>query len=206
MPSSNHRRRRSWPEADALLATQPGSSTKGPTWTPQRRPSVLMVYFSYTHQTKKVLEAMAEVLRDQDCDVTLAAVEFTDPRYEKRFESFPLKKPYREMFGNDPGRVPGQARADAIPDAVTEREYDFVVVGAPTWWLSTDVAMRTFMESDTAARCSKGSRSLESYVVAATGSTTARPCGETGRRGGGFVDGIHFRLSRWTGALIASPS
>ena len=44
------------------------------------RPSVLMVYFSYTHQTEKVMESMAEVLRHRGCETTLASIEFTDPR------------------------------------------------------------------------------------------------------------------------------
>ncbi len=49
------------------------------------RPSVLFVYFTYTNQTRKVIDAMAEVLRGRDVDVTLAAIEFTDPRYAGRF-------------------------------------------------------------------------------------------------------------------------
>ena len=45
------------------------------------RPSVLFIYFTYTNQTRKVIDAMAEVLRGRGCDVQLAAIEFTDPRY-----------------------------------------------------------------------------------------------------------------------------
>ena len=39
---------------------------------------------------------MAEVLRGRGCDVSLAAIEFTDPRYEKRFKDFPMPRPFRE--------------------------------------------------------------------------------------------------------------
>jgi hypothetical protein len=39
---------------------------------------------------------------------------------------------------------------------VTEPQYDFVVVRAPTWWLSTDVPIREFLESDTAAKVLEG--------------------------------------------------
>jgi flavodoxin len=52
--------------------------------------SVLFVYYSYTQQTKKVVEAMAEVLRRRNADVTLAAIELTDPRYAARFNEFPM--------------------------------------------------------------------------------------------------------------------
>jgi flavodoxin len=123
---------------------------------PTNRPSVLFAYFTYTNQTKKVLDVMAEVLGQHNVDVTFARIELTDPRYEKRFESFPLKKPYREMFGMIPAELRDKPVKIVIPDAVTEREYDMVVVGAPTWWLSTDVAMRTFMETDTAKQILKG--------------------------------------------------
>ena len=44
-------------------------------------PSVLFVYFTYTKQTLKVVEAMAEVLRGRGCDVQLAAMVSTgEPR------------------------------------------------------------------------------------------------------------------------------
>ncbi len=36
-----------------------------------------------------------------------------------------------------------------IPDVVTERDYDLVCIGSPTWWLSTDIPIRSFLESDT---------------------------------------------------------
>ena len=54
------------------------------------KPSVLFIYFTYTNQTHKVIDAMAEVLRGHGCDVTLAAIEFTDPRYAARFRQFPM--------------------------------------------------------------------------------------------------------------------
>ena len=36
------------------------------------KPSVLFVYFTYTNQTQKVIDVMAEVLRGHGIDVTLA--------------------------------------------------------------------------------------------------------------------------------------
>jgi menaquinone-dependent protoporphyrinogen IX oxidase len=61
------------------------------------RPSVLFVYYTYTQQTLKVAETMASVLRDRGCDVQLAAIEFTDPRYAARFTEFPMPRPFREI-------------------------------------------------------------------------------------------------------------
>jgi hypothetical protein len=43
-----------------------------------------------------VVEAAAEVLRSRGCEVHLAAIEFIDPRYAKRFEVFPMPHPFLE--------------------------------------------------------------------------------------------------------------
>jgi len=37
-----------------------------------------------------------------------------------------------------------------VPDVVTGQDYDLVVVGSPTWWLSTNVPVRSFLQSETA--------------------------------------------------------
>src|SRR3954466_6092564 len=78
-------------------------------WIPRRSgmhakptPSALFVYFTYTKQTLKVVEAMSEVLERRGCDVHHAAIEFEDPRYASRFEAFPMPHPYREVYGMIP--------------------------------------------------------------------------------------------------------
>jgi hypothetical protein len=40
-------------------------------------------------------EAMGEMLRGRGFDVNLTAIEFTDPRYQKRFSQFPMPRPFR---------------------------------------------------------------------------------------------------------------
>ncbi len=155
--------------------------------------SVLFAYFSFTNQTKKVLDVMAEVLRANDCEVTFAPIELTDPRYEKRFETFPFKKPYREMLGMIPIELRDKPVKIEIPAAVTEREYDLVVVGAPTWWLSTDVPMRSFMESDE-ARKALGGKPFATVICCRRywkhNFKTLQRKGKT--LGANFTDGIHF--------------
>lgn len=159
------------------------------------KPSVLFVYFTYTNQTRKVVDVMAEVLRDRDVDVTLAAIEFTDPRYAARFREFPMPHPLRELIGMIPAEVPRRRAAEiVIPDVVTERDYDLVCIGAPTWWLSTDVPIRSFLQSEAATRVLKG----KPFAVAVCcrrywkhNLKTVRRMG-TGR-GGDFFGGIHFR-------------
>ncbi len=157
------------------------------------KPSVLFVYYTYTQQTFKVVEAMAGVLRDRGCEVALAAIEFTDSRYADRFRQFPLAHPYRDVFGMIPPEFRGATGTIRIPDVVTEREYDLVCIGSPTWWLSTNMPIRSFLESETAGRVLKGKR----FAVAVLcrrywrhNLNTVRRLGTA--RGGIFVDGIHF--------------
>src|SRR6266705_2995146 len=120
------------------------------------KPSVLCVYFTYTQQTLKVVEVMGEVLRARGCDVELAAIEFTDPRYEKRFREFPMPRPFLEVVAMIPAELRRRPAKIAIPDVVTGRDYDLVCIGSPTWWLSTDVPIRSFLESDTASQVLNG--------------------------------------------------
>src|SRR5271167_4012955 len=191
MLSSLHRRRRSWPEADSSQLSQSDGRTDMHTAT---KPSVLMVYYSYTHQTETSMELMAQVLRDRGCETTLAPIEFTDPRYQKRFMQFPMPKPFLEVVAMIPAELGHKRAKIGIPDVVTERRYDFVVIGAPTWWLSTDVPIREFLESDTAAKVLEG-KSFTGVVCCRRywkhNLKSVRRIGT--KRGGNFVDGIGFR-------------
>ncbi len=65
---------------------------------------------------------MAEVLRSRVCHVTLAAIEFTGPRYAGRFQEFPMPHPLRELVGMIPAESPRRRPVKiAVPGVVTER-------------------------------------------------------------------------------------
>jgi hypothetical protein len=71
----------------------------------------VFVYCTYTQRTLKVLQAMGEVLRDRGCDVRMADIEFTEPRYSDRFNEFLMPHPFREVVGMIPAefrRGPGR--------------------------------------------------------------------------------------------------
>jgi menaquinone-dependent protoporphyrinogen IX oxidase len=161
---------------------------------PAGKPSVLFVYYTYTQQTRKVAEAMADVLRGRGCDVHLAAIEFTDPRYEKRFKKFPMPRPFLEVVAMIPAELRRRPAKIGIPAVVTERDYDLVCIGSPTWWLTTDVPIRSFLESDTASRVLNG----KPFAAAVPCRRYWRHNLKTVRRlgtklGGVYTDGIHFR-------------
>ena len=116
---------------------------------------------------------MSEVFERRGCDVHRAVIEFDEPRYAKRFETFPMPHPFREVLGMIPAELRRRPAKIGIPATVTEREYDLVVVGSPTWWLSTNVPIRSFLESDVAARV-LDQRPFAAFVVCRrySGSTT----------------------------------
>ncbi len=151
---------------------------------------------------------MAEVLRGRGCDVQLAAIEFTDPRYAGRFQEFPIPHPFRELVGMIPAESPRRRPAKiAIPDVVTDRDYDLVCIGSPAWWLSTDVPVRSFLQSETATRVLGGKPFAAAAVCCRQYwkhnlKTVRRLSTE---RGGVFADGIHFRYQGGQVRSLLSP-
>jgi hypothetical protein len=157
------------------------------------KPSVLFVYYTYTQQTLKIVETMADVFRARGCDAVLAPIEFTDLRYAHRFKQFRLAHPYRDLFGMIPPALRRTTGTIRVPDAMTAREYDLVCIGSPTWWLSTNVPIRSFLESKIASQVLNGKR----FAVAVLCRRYWRHNLNTVRRlatkcGGVFVDEIHF--------------
>ena len=158
-----------------------------------RQPHVLLLYFTYTGQSLKVLEAAADVLRDRGCQVSSAQVEFTDPKFSKRFAQFPLRHVWRDMFSVQPAqsrKVTGEIR---VPDEARRGDYDLVCIGSPTWWRDTSMPLRSYLESDDAATILAG----KPFAVFVVCRRYWRENLETVRKlavakGGRFLDEIHF--------------
>ncbi len=70
----------------------------------------------------------------------------------------PCRTRSERSWGCSPSRHAGGRETISFPDVVTEPDYDLVCIGAPTWWLSTNVPIRSFLESETASRVLKGKR------------------------------------------------
>src|SRR4051795_1860355 len=156
-------------------------------------PRALLAYYTYTQQSLKVAEVIAEVLRERGCEVHLAGIELTDSRYADRFSRFPLRHAYRDIFGMLPAQLRGATGEIRIPDEAREGEYDLICIGSPTWWLKTSVPIRSFLKSDTAGQLLAGKR-FAAYVVCrrywSINLKTVRKLGT--EQGGDYVDGIHF--------------
>jgi hypothetical protein len=157
------------------------------------KPKVLFVYYTYSRQTLRVVEAMTSALRDRGCEVRQAKIEFTDPRYAQRFSRFPFRHVYLDLFAMFPAqmrRATGQIR---VPDEAREGDYDLVCIGSPTWWLTTCMPVRSFMQSDAAKQLLAGKR-FAAFAVCRrywrNNLNTVRNLGI--KQGGKFIDGTDF--------------
>ena len=106
-------------------------------------PHVLFVYYSFTQQTRRVADTMADTLRGRGYDVTEAAIEFTDAHYGKRFSKRPMSWPIAKIFSMLPAQVRRKTGEIGIPPAASGGDYDLVVIGSPTWWLTTCMPVRS---------------------------------------------------------------
>lgn len=158
-------------------------------------PRVLFVYFTYTQQSLKVAEAMADVLRQRGCEVRLAPIELTDSRYAERFTRFPLRHAVWDIVGMMPAQARSATGEIRIPDEAKD-DYDLIIIGSPTWWLKTSVPIRSFLKSDTAARLLDGKPFAAFVVCRRYWGFNLRAVRKLGTaRGGEYVDGIHFSFA-----------
>jgi menaquinone-dependent protoporphyrinogen IX oxidase len=129
------------------------------------RPRALVVYFTYSKQALKITEAIEGELRDRGLDVTRAEIEFTDARYASVFAQFPLKHTFRDLFKLLPAQLRRATGEIRIPESVEAGRYDLVVIGSPTWWLTTCMPIRSFLESDTARRVLGHGQQVAAFAV-----------------------------------------
>jgi menaquinone-dependent protoporphyrinogen IX oxidase len=155
---------------------------------------VLIVYFTYTQQSRRVAETMAEGFRAKGCSVDLAAIEFTDKRWAERFTRFPLKHAYLDVVGMLPAQLRNATGEIEVPVEAREGEYDLVCIGSPTWFFRPSVPIRSFLESDAAARLFKGGTPFAVYVCARRyWSINFKAVKKlASKQGGEYVDDIHF--------------
>ncbi len=174
-----------------MRASRMSSSEVGAT-----KPQVLFVYYTYTQQSLRVVEAMAEVLRERGCEVRQAGIEFTDKRWAERFSRFPLRHAYLDVLGMAPAQMRGATGEIRIPDEAREGDYDLICVGSPTWFFRPSVPIRSFLKSEAAGRLLDGKRFTAFVVCRRYWSINLRAVRKLGtRQGGEYVNGIHFSFA-----------
>jgi menaquinone-dependent protoporphyrinogen IX oxidase len=156
-------------------------------------PRVLFVYFTYTQQSLKVADAMADVLRGRGCDVRMARIELSDSRWSERFSRFPLRHAWLDVLGMMPAQLRSATGEITIPDEAQDGDYDLVVIGSPTWWIKTSVPIRSYLASDAAGRILRDTRFAAFVVCRRYWGVNLRGVRKlAASRGGKYVGGIPF--------------
>lgn len=158
-----------------------------------RSPRVLLLYYSYTGQSQKVLEVAGEVFRERGCEVHSAQIELTDPRYAEKFSRFPMRRVWPDMLSVLPAQKRGDTAEIRTPDTVRDNDYDLICIGSPTWWETASLPMRSFLASDEAQKLLQD-KQFAVFVVCRQywqeNVMTVRELAEA--QGGRYVDEIHF--------------
>lgn len=157
------------------------------------RPRVLLLCYSYTGQSLKVLQTAGAVFRERGCDVRTAEIEFTDRRFSGRFSRFPMQHVWPDMLSVLPAQTRRATGEIRIPDEVLDGAYDLICIGSPTWWRTTNMPIRSFLRSVEAQKVLAG-KPFAVFVVCRRywreNLETVRKLGE--EAGGEYVDGVHF--------------
>lgn len=159
----------------------------------ETKPRVLLVYYSYTQQTRKVIDTMAQVFRARGWEVDQAQIEFTDARYVDRFSRFPLRRPILDIVGMLPAQVRRATGEINIPDEARSGDYDLICIGSATWWLTTCMPIRSFLKSDE-SKTLLADGTFAAFAVCRrywrNNLKTVRKLGTA--RGAEYVEGTHF--------------
>ncbi len=159
----------------------------------ERRPRVLLLYYTYTGQSLKVLDAAGDVFAERGCDVQHAGIEFTDQRYAGRFSRFPMRHVWPDMLSVLPAQKRGATGEIRTPDAARSSDYDLICIGSPTWWQTVSMPLRSFLTSDESRTLLSG-KPFAVFVVCRQywreNLAAVRELAEA--QGGHYVDELHF--------------
>jgi hypothetical protein len=154
---------------------------------------VLIVYYTYTKQSQRVAEAMADVLRRRGCEVRQASIGFKDNRWADRFTRLPMRHAILDIVGMLPAQLRGATGEIEIPVEAREGDYDLICVGSPTWFFRQSVPVRSYLKSDAAAELFAGRRFTAFVVCRRYWRQNLKSVRKVGTKlGGEYVDGTHF--------------
>ena len=161
--------------------------------TPAAPRKVLLLYYSYTGQAQKVLDAAGEVFRERGCEVYRAPIEFTDPRYADRFSRFPMNNVWPDFIGMLPAQTMRATGEIRTPDEVRRTDYDLICIGSPTWWRNVSMPLRSFLTSAEAGPLLDGTPFAVFVVCRRYWRENFNAVRKlAAKKGGRFVGGVHF--------------
>ena len=166
------------------------------------RRKILLLYYTFTGQALRVLEAAGEVFGERGWEVRKAEITFTDHRYAERFSVFPLRHAALDLLSVLPAQLRRVTGEIHTPDEVRDASYDLVCIGSSTWWFTMNMPMRTFLTSDEARNLLAGTP-FAAFCVSRrywrNNFASVRRLGE--KQGGRYMGGVHFE---YLGGQLAS--
>lgn len=111
------------------------------------KPRVLILYYTFTNQTKRVSDAMAEQFRQRGCNVDECCIEFVDERHKIEL---PFRPFWRKLFSWLLPQLLGKTGTVRVPEEVVASHYDLVCIGSPTWWVNPAMPIVSFLKSENA--------------------------------------------------------
>ena len=154
------------------------------------KPRVLILYYSFTNQTRYVAEAMGEVFRELNCDVELCNIEFVDEHYQIQR---PFKPVLRKLLAWCIPQLLGKTGAVRVPEEILAKDYDLICLGSPTWWLNPAMPVVSFLESPSAKQLLAGKQVAAFAVCRKLWRNNLRRVKKLAtRQGATFVDGAAF--------------
>jgi flavodoxin len=159
----------------------------------ESKPKVLIVYYTFTKQTGLVVEAIAKRFAERGCDVTTAMLEFTDPHDGKKFSTLPMHWPVVKIVSMLPAQLRRKTGEIGIPPEARDGDYDLVVFGSPTWWLTTNMPVRSYLESPAAKQVLDGKLFAAASVSRRYWKGNIKGIRTLGEQSGGrWIDETHF--------------
>lgn len=154
------------------------------------KPRVLLLYYTFTNQTRRVSSAMAEVFREQGWEAHECAIEFIDERY--RIE-FPFRPFWPKLMRWFLPQLRGKTGKIYVPEDVVNGEFDLICIGSPTWWLNPAMPVVSFLKSESSRRLLAGKPFVVFTVCRAIWRNNLRIVKKLAQRqGGSFVDAAAF--------------
>ena len=161
--------------------------------TDEPRPRVLIVYFTLTKQSGRVVVAMAKALEARGCDVTKALIEFTDERWVRTLSRFPMEHPVAQIATVLPAQMRHRTGEIRIPSEAHAGDYDLVLIASPTWWFRTCIPIRSYLESPAAKAILDGKPFATVSISRRYYSINLREQRKLAEKDGGrFTDKTHF--------------
>jgi len=153
---------------------------------------ILVLYYSYTNQTRRVAETMGEVFRERGTEVQFGEIQLRDERYDF---NFPLKPFWRKMLKILVPQLLGRTGEIHIDPSILEQKYDLICIGSPTWFLYPAMPVVSFLKSDSAGKLLAGRLFAVFTVSRALWRLNLRRVKRLATFAGGeFVDSAKFRF------------